>query len=122
MIFQRVMNTLVKGIQVVMVYLDYILVTGVTTEEHCKSLEVFSQLEKAGLWAKKNECQFMAPSVPYLGHVIDSEDLYHIAEKAKAVEGGPKPQGVHQLKSRVGLLTYYSKFLSNMTTVHAPLY
>ena len=29
------------------------VITGVTTEEHCKSLEV-SQLEKAGLWAKKD--------------------------------------------------------------------
>ena len=34
-IFQRVMDTLLKGIQGVVAYLDNILVTGVTTEEHC---------------------------------------------------------------------------------------
>ena len=78
-IFERVMDTLLKGIQGIMVYLDDILVTGVTTEEHCQSLEeVLSRLEKAGLQAKKNKCQFMAPGVTYLGHVIDSEGLHPI--------------------------------------------
>ena len=41
-IFQRVKDTLLKGIQGVVVYLDNMLVTGVTTEEHCKSLEGLS--------------------------------------------------------------------------------
>ena len=38
-ILQRVMDPLLKGIQGVVIYLDDTLVTGVTTEEHCQSLE-----------------------------------------------------------------------------------
>ena len=81
-----------------------------------------SRLEKAGLRPKKNKCQFVAPSVSYLGHVIDSEGLHLIVERVKAVEGAPVPQGIHQLKSYLGLLTYYGKFLPNMATVLASLY
>ena len=39
----------------------------------------------------------MAPSVIYLGHVIDSEGLHPLVERVKAVEGAPVPQGIHQL-------------------------
>ena len=121
--FQRVMDTLLKSIQQVVVYLDDILVTEVTTEEHCKSLEeVLSRLEKAGLLAEKNKCQFVAPSVTYLGHVIDSEGLHPIVERVKAVEGASEPQDIHQLKSYLGLLAYYGKLLPNMAPVLAPLY
>ena len=45
-IFQRVMDTLLKGIQGVVVYLDDILVTGVTTKEHCKLLKLLADLKK----------------------------------------------------------------------------
>ena len=34
----------------------------------------------------------------------------------------PQPKNVRELKSYLGLLTYYSKFLPNMSTVLAPLY
>ena len=49
----------------------------------------------------------MAPGVTYLGHVIDSEDLHHIVEKVKAVEGTSEPHDIHHLKSYLGLLTNY---------------
>ena len=120
--FQRVMDTILKGIQQVVVYLDDIPVTEVTTEEHCKSLEVLSRLEKAGLRAEKNKCQFVAPSVSYLGHVIDSEGLHPIVERVKAVEGASEPQDIHQLKSYLGSLAYYGKLLPNMAPVLALLY
>ena len=64
----------------------------------------------------------MAPSVTYLDHVIDSEGLHPIAEKVKAVEEAPEPQDIHQLKSYLGLHTYYGKFLPNMAMVLIPLY
>ena len=60
-IFQRVMDNLVKEIPHTMVYLDNILVTGSTEEEHLSSLDqVFTRLEQAGLWLKKSKCSFMA--------------------------------------------------------------
>ena len=65
---------------------------------------------------------FLAPSVIYLGHKIDSEGLHPVPEKVKAIQEAPRPTYVSELKSYLGLLSYYSKFLPNLSTVMAPLY
>ena len=62
--------------------------------------------------------QVYAPSVIYLGHKIDAEGLHPLPDKINA----PSPRNVHELKSYLGLLSYYSKFMPNLATVLAPLY
>ena len=45
-------------------YLDDILIIGVTESDHLKSLEeVLRRLAKAGFRVKKNKCKFMVPYV-----------------------------------------------------------
>ena len=71
-IFQRVIDTVLQGIPGVVAYLDDILITGPTQEEHLAALEeVLKRLSKAGLRANLKKCEFMKSSVTYLGHVID---------------------------------------------------
>ena len=122
-IFQRVMENLLRGIPGVIVYLDDILVTDHTTQEHLKSLdEVLRKLEEGGLVVKKSKCEFMVPSVQYLGHRIDAKGLHPLREKVRAIEEAPAPRSVKELRSYLGLITYYSKFLPNMSTILAPVY
>ena len=64
-----VTDSIIKGIHCVLSYFDDILITGTTNAEHVKTLEeVLSRLQRAGLRAKRNKCEFMVPSVMYLGH------------------------------------------------------
>jgi len=122
-IFQRVMESILNGISGVVVYLDDILITGPTEEAHLATLEeVLRRLEEAGLRLRRDKCVFLAPSVVYLGHVIDSQGLHPTKEKVRAVQEAPRPENVAELKSYLGLLTYYSKFLPNLSSVLAPLY
>ena len=59
-LFQRIMENIFQGLAGVSVYLDDILVTGKTTEEHLANLEgVLSRLETAGLRLKQNKCAFL---------------------------------------------------------------
>ena len=58
----------------------------------------------------------------YLGHKIDSEGLRPVADKVDAIQAAPAPKNVAELKSYLGLLSYYEKFLPNLSTVLAPLY
>ena len=105
------------------VYIDDILITGENKEEHLKTLaQVLSKLEQAGLRVQKPKCKFMAPSVIYLGHMIDQYGLRPLKEKIEAIQNAPAPKNVSELRSYLGLLTYYSKFLPNMAQVLAPLY
>ena len=56
-IFQRTMESLLKGIPNVLVYLDDILITGPTQEQHMKNLIAFlSSFRQAGLRLKKQKC------------------------------------------------------------------
>ena len=64
----------------------------------------------------------MAPSITYLGHQIDAQGLHPVAEKVKALQEAPAPRKIKALKAFLGLLTYYSRFLPNLSTELAPLY
>ena len=122
-IFQRVMDSLLKGIPGVVVYLDDFLITGPSEEEHLSSLkQVLTRLQDAGLRLNKKKCNFLVPSVTYLGYRIDSEGLHSTGEKLKAVQQAPAPTGVTELKAYLGLLTYYGRFLPHPPSVLAPLY
>ena len=122
-IFQKTMEQRLHGIPGVVVYIDDILVSNPTEEEHLSSLEeVLSRLQSANLRAKKSKCQFLVPSVSYVGYKIDGDGLHPLPEKVKAIQDVLTPQNVTELKSYLGLLTYYGKFLPNLSTHLAPLY
>ena len=107
-IFQRVMECLLKDIPGVVVYLDDILLTGPSVDEHLSTLDkVLQRLEDAGLKLKKSKCVFLAASVTYLGHRIDSQGLHPLEEKVKALQTVPNPKIVTELKSYLGMLSYH---------------
>ena len=122
-IFQRIMENLLLGIPRVCVYLDDILVTGLTEEEHLTNLaQVLSRLGSAGMRLKRGKCAFMLDGVSYLGHVISSEGLRMEDSKVKAIIDAPDPKDLSELRSFLGLVNYYSKFLPNLATTLSPLY
>ena len=122
-IFQRTMEGLLKGIPLVVVYLDDILVSGVDDADHLRNLdEVLSRLEEAGLRLKRSKCAFMQKEVEYLGHIVDAQGLHPVEKKVKAIMDAPTPTNVTELKAYLGLLNYYNKFLPNLATLLAPLH
>ena len=122
-IFQRVMDTLLSDIPGVIVYLDDVLITGKTNEDHMRSLDtVLTRIQEAGLLLKKEKCLFMEKSVTYLGHTIDANGLHLMTEKVEAIREAPRPRNVSQLKSYLGLITYYGRFLPIISHTLFPLY
>ena len=104
-------------------YLDDIFITGASEDEHLQILEkVLSRLEKASLKVEAKKCEFMRSSVTYLGHRIDAVGLHPLHNKVQAIKDAPKPQSVTELKSFLGMLTYYGKFLPNLSSVLHPLH
>ena len=122
-IFQRVMENLLQGIPRVCVYIDDILVTGSTEEEHLANLaQVLTRLGTAGMRLKREKCAFMLGSVSYLGHIISSEGLSTGNLKVKAIVDAPDPKDLSELRSFLGMVNYYGKFLPNLATTLAPLH
>ena len=106
-----------------MCYIDDILVTCASEEvEHLENLEeVFKRLQAHGIRMKRNKCSFMQESVQYLGHRLDAEGIRATPEKVAAITNAPLPKNVQQLRSFLGLLNYYRKFLPNLATIVQPL-
>lgn len=115
-IFQRCMENLLRGCQGVSVYLDDLLVTGSTTDEHLERLDhVLHILETAGLRLNRSKCAFLLPKVEYLGHIIDESGLHPTEEKVKAIQEAPAPKNLAELRSFLGIINYYSRFLPNLS-------
>ena len=113
------MDSLLQGLPNVIVYLDNILVKGVN-EDHLRNLNrVMDRLGSARLTLKESKCVLMTVSVEYLGHVID-RNLSQ--EKLRAIQEAPEPHNITELKSFLGQLNYYAKFLPSLANVLFPLY
>ena len=114
-IFQHTMENILKGINNVSVNTDDILVTGRDVAEHLQHLrEVLSRVEPFGLILKRDKCAFLVLSVEYLGHRISREGLSPTDDKVKAIKQAPAPCNVTHLRSFLGVLNYYRKFLSSI--------
>ena len=105
-------------------YLDDIFITRATEEEHLQNLYiVLTRLENAaGLQLKCNKCAFLLPTVEYLRHKISAHGLQPTNEKIRTINNTPTPTNVSQLKSFLGSINYYCKFLPNLSNTLASLY
>ena len=122
-IWQKAMDEILAGIPGCICYLDDILVVGSSQEEHDQRLDtVLDRLSKRGVRLQKEKCLFSAPEVEYLGHVVSENGLRPMESKYRAIRDAPQPQNLTQLKSYLGLLNYYSRFLLNISTTLQPLY
>nr|XP_061795480.1 uncharacterized protein K02A2.6-like [Nerophis lumbriciformis] len=122
-LFQRAMDQILSGLPGVQCYLDDILCTGANDEEHLRNLDaVLKRLRQYGLRVRKEKCEFLRPSVEYLGHVIDHEGLHKAPSKTKAIVDAPAPENVSQLRSFLGLLNYYGRFIPNLASLLKPLH
>ena len=121
-LFQQTMDTVLQGLPKVICYIDDILITGSTEEEHIENLElVLQRLQQYGIQAKRAKCAFLEESVEYLGHRIDATGLHTTTHKVEAISQAPQPENVQELRSYLGLLHYYGKFLPNLATLLHPL-
>lgn len=123
MIFQRVMDQIMQGLDGVAVYLDDILVYGISREESIQRLyKVFERLRSYNVRINWEKCKLLQNSIEYLGHVITPEGIRPSKAKMDAIMLAPEPENIDQLQSFLGLINYYAKFLPNSSTILAPLY
>ena len=84
--------------------------------------QVLERMSDADLRLKRSKCVFQVPSVTYMGHWISAQGLSPLEEKVRAIKEAPNRKNVAELRSFLGLVNNYGKFLLDLSTVIAPLY
>lgn len=122
-LFQQTLETLLAGIPGVGVFLDDVVVSGADAGSHNTALRaVLSRLQTAGLRVNREKCQFGLTEVTYLGHKVSARGVETTDDKVRAILRAPEPTSVTELRSWLGVINYYGKFLKDLSTVLAPLY
>ena len=121
-IWQRSMDQILERVEGTSRILDDMIITGIDDKEHLANLkEVLIRLQANGLRANREKCEFFQTKITYCGHEVDRHGLHKTQEKVHTVVNAPRPENVQQLRSFLGLVNYYHKFLPNLSTTLNPL-
>lgn len=123
-IFQRMMNDVLHPLlgKACYVYIDDIIVFGKDRIEHIENLKkVFYLLDKANLKINLEKSKFLKTSVEFLGHVVSQAGIQPDPAKIAAIKCIPPPKNLKDLKSFLGLASYYRRFIKDFAEVAKPL-
>ena len=123
--YQMVMNQILGGLnwKILLVYMDDIVIFSNSFEDHLAHLElVFTRLREANLKLKPSKCKFAAQKVLYLGHYITPEGIHVNPAKTEAVRSFPTPKSEKDVRSFLGLCSFYRKFVKSFATIAVPLH
>ncbi|KAL3861557.1 hypothetical protein ACJMK2_007585 [Sinanodonta woodiana] len=119
----RLMRKLLKGMNNVVSFVDDILVYTHTWEEHVRILvDLFERLRKANLTARPSKCSIAYSNMECLGHLVSGlgQRKPH-PDKVGAIKDAPRPETKKQIRSFLGLIGFYRKFVPNFAVIASPL-
>ena len=123
--FQRLMDQVFYDVtwKFVLVYMDDIIIYSRTIDEHSYHLEqVFQLLMKAGLKLNPNKCDFFKRQILFLGHLVSGDGIKPNPVLVEKIKDCPPPKTKRQVRSFLGLASYYRRFIRNFSSIAKPLY
>lgn len=122
--FQRLMDTVLRDLlsTCVVVFVDDVNVHSKTWQQHLLDLRAtFERLRKAGLRLNIAKCQFCQPELAFLGFITSSEGIKADPAKTQKMADFPRPNSVEGIRSFLGLLSFYRRFIPDFSTLAQPL-
>lgn len=122
--FQRVMDNVLGDLvgNVCLVYLDDIIVFSPSLQKHIADIKsVFTKLQNANLKIQPSKCSFLRKEIDFLGHIVTQEGVKPNPLKIQTIKDFPCPKTTREIKSFLGLLGYYRKFIKDFAKITKPI-
>ena len=94
-----------------------------TLEDHLQHLDtIFDRLRKHALKLKLKKCNFLESETNYLGFIIGKDGIKPDPKKVEAIRSLPIPTCVREVRSFIGMSSYYRRFIPNFSEIAEPMY
>ena len=104
--------------QFFVVFIDDILVYSRDEQEHEQHLKIVLQaLRETKLYAKLSKCDFWLNEISFLGHIVSAKDIRVDPVKIETVVNWKPPRSVTEVRSFLGLVGYYRRFVKGFSVI-----
>lgn len=122
-LFIREIERLFVGMPGVIVYFDDIFISATDNKELTQRIEkVLEKLASVGLTLNKDKCLLYQDSIDFLGYTISKNGVSIPKHRISAIRDMKCPKNLSELRAYLGMVTFYSKFIKNMSKLASPLY
>ncbi|XP_049520592.1 retrovirus-related Pol polyprotein from transposon opus [Dermacentor silvarum] len=119
--FQQLMTSILQGCKGVLCYLDDVIIFGKSEKEHMRNLEeVLQRISHAGL-KLNDKCVFNTSELSFLGHRVSAEGVAPLQTKVDAIVHAATPTDAGKLRSFLGLVEYYARFVPRLAEEVEPM-
>jgi hypothetical protein len=120
--YNRLIRKILYGTKNLESYVDDILAHTKGWKEHLESLrEFFERVRRAHLTLKPKKCSIGYGKIDFLGHTLRDDSISPKVESVDKIVDMPRPQTKKQVRSFLGAVNYYRKFIPHCAELMAPL-
>ncbi|EGT56875.1 hypothetical protein CAEBREN_08551 [Caenorhabditis brenneri] len=103
-------------------YRRHLIVVSNDEDQHVKDLgEFFRLMIKMGLKLKAEKSQIGRIKISYLGFIIENNTITPNTEKTNSIQNFPVPKTVTDVKSFLGMASYFRRFIKDFAIIAKPL-
>ena len=122
--FQRCMELVFRGLtwRTLLIYLDDIISFGHTFSEALNRLEeILKRLQEANLKLKPHKCSLFQKEISVLGYRVNASGILPQPSKCDLMKSWPVPRNLTDVRSFLGFVGYYRRFIKNFSARAVPL-